>query len=190
MHHFGQIFAKFCAHVFDCGGIDIAASRAHHNAFKGREAHRRIHTFSVLDRRKRASVSKVADDDFFVAAEPLSRLARDILVRSAVETVFSHLIFVVDFVRNAVHKRLRRHRRVESRVENEHHGNVHNFPARLDAGNIAGHVQRSKVDIFLALCDDVVVHDHAALKIFAAVEHAMTDRADFLDALNRAVLFV
>ena len=52
-----------CDKLHDCR-INIAGARAHHKALKRSEAHRRIHTLSILHRADRSAVPQVRDDNF------------------------------------------------------------------------------------------------------------------------------
>ena len=87
----------------------------------------------------------MAHDDFRVfVAEKLCRFFGNEFMRRAVETVLSDFVFIVHLVRNSVHIRLCRHRRVERGIEHRDHGNAfHNLSATLYASDFAGHMKRT-----------------------------------------------
>ena len=167
--------------------VDVPASRAHDEPFERGEAHGRVDALAVLHRRDAGTVAEMADDDAAVLrAEILHRLFAHELVASAVEAVFPDLILLIDGIRDAVHVRLGRHGAVEGGVEHRHHGHAgHDLAAALDAGDVAGHMQRAELRVLLADAHHFVVDDDGGMEVLAAVQHAVTDGA-YLDLRTKS----
>ena len=134
----------------------------------------------------------MADDELAVLgilAQILGRLACDEAVGGAVEAVTAHLQAPVVIHRNGIHERLGRHGLMERSVKYRDIGLAgHDLLAGADAGKIGRHVQRSERNEGFHALHGLVRHQYALLERLAAVEHAVADRADFIQRGNHARL--
>lgn len=99
VHAFGA------AEIGEDGGVDVAAARAHAEAFERRESHRGVDGFAALDGRDRGAAAEVAADDVHVldvAAQEVREAVRDELMGRAVRAVTADVVFRVEFVGNRI----------------------------------------------------------------------------------------
>ena len=107
------------------------------------------------------------------------------------EAVPPDLVFLIIFIRQAVHIGLLRHGLVESGVEHAHHGGIrHQLPAGLDADQVGRVVQGGKVVALLHRGQHFPVQHHGLGELLPAVHHPVSHRADFLQAGHHAGLRV
>ncbi len=178
----------------DDGGIDVAAARAHHQAFQGREAHGGVDGPAVLDGRDRGAVAEVAGDDVRVLGEALEQLhgARGhVAVAGAVEAVAADLVLLVQLVGQAVQVGGRGHGLVERGVEDGHLLHVREHRLRLaDADEVGRVVQGGQLHVLLDRLQHVVVDDDRGGVLLAAVHHPVPDTRDLLKAAERSLVRV
>ena len=165
--------------------VDVAAARAHHEAGKRRQAHRRVDDVAVLDRRERAAIAEVAGHEVDLRERLLQELRRregDELVGRSVEAVLADAELLVVLRVDRVHARAVRHRRdVEGRIEDaDVRDALEDLLARLDAAEVRRHVQGPELDELLGLGHVRLVHERRVGEDLAAVQHAVADRVNAL----------
>ena len=171
-----------------------AGTRAHDNAFQRGQTHRRVNALAVHHRGHGRTVAQMADDNLLADgahAEELAHALAHIAVGRAVEAVAADAHFLIIAVRHAIHERLRGHGLMERGVEHGHLRRVrHDFLARLDAHQVRRIVQRAQRDELADGSLHFVGDDAAGGELLAAVQHAVTHRADFIHGLEHALFRV
>ena len=171
-------------------GVHVAAARAHDQALRRREAHRRVHRAPVIDGAERRAVAEMAAHQAQLVRAALQEFAArkaDVVVRRAVEAVAAHALLLVELVGQAVEVRVGRQRVMKRRVE---HGDVRHGgeqpPHLADAGDVHRVVQRRERIECLDLREHLVGDERGLGELLAAVYHAMGDDADFARAADDA----
>ncbi len=129
----------------------------------------------------------MAYDNLLACAEQLGGATRDEAVGGAVEAVLAHVQIGVVMVRQTVAERLRRHGLMERGIK---YGDLRNVRQHLlagfDAHQVGGIVKRTQRDVFLDGGDACIVDQAGSGELFAAVQHAMANRANFRKVGNDA----
>ena len=103
--------------------VDVARTRAHHQAFERCQSHRRIYAFAELNGRHAGSVADVAGNDalgFDVATKVITHALRHVAMAGAVEAVTTNVIVFVELVRNCVEESVFGHGAMEGIIEHNH----------------------------------------------------------------------
>ena len=173
-------------------GVEVAAARAHQQAFGGREAHRCVHRAPVVHRADRRAVAQMADHGLeFVVGPPeeFGGFERGILMRGAVEAVATDLLLVEVGVGQAVDLRVDRHDLVKGGVEDGHvHGPREAALRFADAQQIDRVVQGRQRRRRFDRGDDLAVDDGLMAVGRAALDDAVADRGDLVDRAQHAGL--
>ncbi len=103
------------------------------------------------------------------------------------EAVSPNFVFLIIFIRQAVHIGFLRHGLVEGCVEDAYHGGVrHQLPAGVYAYQVGRVVQGGKVITLLHRRQHFAVYHHGAGEFLAAMHHAVPYRADFVQASHHS----
>ena len=125
-----------------------------------------------------------------VLAHQFGDAMRHVAMRSAVESVAAHVVFLVEFVGHGVEIGVRRHRRVEGVVEHRHLRHVgHQVVHGADAFQVACIVDGREVAEAFDACFHAFVHEATLFKQVAALHDAVADGVDFVEALDGTVFF-
>ena len=105
------------------------------------------------------------------------------------EAVTAHAVVGVIVVRQGIHKGLGGHGLVERGVKHAdlRHVLAHDLDAGVDAGDVGRVVQGGEGSAVLQRLHDLVGDEHAAGKLLAAVDDAMSDRVDLVHGAHNAV---
>ena len=103
------------------------------------------------------------------------------------EAVAPDFVFLIIFIRQAVHIGFLRHGLVEGGVEHGHHGGIrHQLPAGINADQVRGIVQRGQVIALLHCRQHFAVYHHGFRELLPAMHHAVSHRADLVQASHHA----
>ena len=184
--------AELLHEVDDDERVDVAAARAHEEAFGGAESHRGVDALAAVDGRDGAAVAEVAGDYLevlYVLAEYFGGAVRDVAVARAVEAVAADAVLLIVLVGDSVDEGLGRHGLMEGRVEDddvrlagEH---VHDG---LEAHEVRGVVERRERNDFLDALDDFGRDEDGLRELLSAVDYAVAGRAELVEALEDAEL--
>ena len=180
--------ALFAHQVEQDTSVDIAAARAHHDAFQRGHPHRGLDRAAILDRGDAASAAEVAGDDAEVADiifEEVCGFLSDVGVRGAVEAVSADAMLLRDILWDRVGLRAARERPVECGVED---GDVTDVGEELsgdaDAREVCGVVQWRQRNERLDRVDHVVGDARGRGEFLAAMHDAVPDAVE-LDVTER-----
>src|SRR6185437_3747091 len=84
----GRIVALFVHEIEECAGIEIAGARAHHQAGRGSESHRRVHGLPIAHGGEARAIAEMRDDNG--SLRRAAERADDVLERQAMKTVAPH----------------------------------------------------------------------------------------------------
>ncbi len=134
----------------DDGWVEVAAAGSHHQSHEGGQAHAGVNDFAAVDSCQAAAIAQVAGYDFgfgWVEAEEFAAVEVDEFVAGAVEAVFAHVVFFVEFAWDGVQVGFGSHALVEGGVEDGYVGDAgEDVFAGFDAAEISGVMERTKDD--------------------------------------------
>ena len=134
----------------------------------------------------------VDDAQFFNGfAHDFSNFTGDIAMARAVEAVTADMIFLIEFVRKAVHEGFRRHGLMEGRIEDadlRYAG--HNSLAGIDADDVRRIVKRSHGRAFFQGFHDFVRNERRSSEFFTAMDDAVADSIDRIHRFDDAAFSV
>ena len=189
--HLVDVHAGLVHDVFEGRGVDVAGTRAHHEAFERGDAHGGVNALAAADGRDGAPVAEVQADEvglFGRLAEVAGGGGGDEFVAGAVEAVLAEAVLGVPLVGDGVEEGLGRHRLVEGRVEDGHlHRVREEFLGDLDAHQVRGVVQRAEREEVADGGLDLFVDADGVAVDFAAVQDAVAHAGDFGGVLDDAL---
>jgi len=174
------------------GRVNRAATRAHFNAVKRREAHACIHTSAALYGGDGRTVAYMAGDNlclFRGLAENFYHLAGNIAMRCSVRTVAADMLLFHHFIRNGVNICLFGHGLMESRIKYEHLRNIrHNLCTAFDSHEVRSCMKRREIAAELQLCKHFFGDKNTLEEVRTSVHYSVTYSLDLAHIPETAYL--
>ena len=124
-----------------------------------------------------------------VHTQELADTLTDVAVARSMETVATHVVLLVQVIRDGIEISVGRHRAVESIVEDRHLRRVrHKCVDSTDTAQVAQAVYRGEVDQALNALLHLRRDEATLLEEVAALHHAVADSVDLVEVLDGADL--